>query len=340
MKIAEIFLENESFSGLVSVLKKGYDVGLVRPLLYNSLRSPDTILFSSLRNPPFNISSDLPPGIYISSLVKCNTYIGLSHSLSPKLVMMDWTPSPVSDGRQLKAAQGRPSRGSGATPERGASVSHRKRGQDTTKIANAKSGFTGGQLFQALDYAANFLRQNCISLSFIATGSTVKNIQSGSGQTMGEVNFLPTHTLSLAEHNLYRKAAAYAVEKCSFPLGAEWLSDRFTKKFPEPLRARFVEESINQNVVVFEKPGLKVFAASWKYSFASELSRLHLNGDAKEAVTYLRQHISLHQGEQVPFELIREWLGELKKAPQKPVIEYVNRQYRVVHRKDGVSFSP
>lgn len=111
----------------------------------------------------------------------------------------------------------------------------------------------------------------------------------------------------------------------SVPLGSAWLNNHTALWMPSNLVQEVIRNSIDQNVIVFQRPGLTVYAAIWEYAFTTKAARVsrHLDGDFRpnenirqyditDCATYL-EHFRLKNGmNDVPATWITGWCQRFK----------------------------
>lgn len=73
----------------------------------------------------------------------------------------------------------------------------------------------------------------------------------------------------------------------SVPLGSARLNNHTALWMPSNLAQEVIRNSIDQNVIVFQRPGLTVYAAIWEYAFTTKAARVsrHLDGDLDQTKT-------------------------------------------------------
>lgn len=73
---------------------------------------------------------------------------------------------------------------------------------------------------------------------------------------------------------LLEQASRVAEARASLPLGGDWLNNTTSLYISLTLRQELSREAEQQNEVVFQQPGLTVFAAPWLYAPCTKLARL------------------------------------------------------------------
>lgn len=100
------------------------------------------------------------------------------------------------------------------------------------------------------------------------------------------------------------------------------------------------DEAIEQNVVVFQTPGLTVFAAPWRYALVSKIDHISSGYsrayDTPDAVDYLERLIAKRDGQGVRVSELNQWAGEFKcKVPSTATLDDLERLYTASTGKTG-----
>ncbi len=103
---------------------------------------------------------------------------------------------------------------------------------------------------------------------------------------------------------------------------------------------KLYEEARQQNVINFDRNGLTVYAAPWRYALLAKMDRLGTISKAKEydlgdAVAYL--HEIVHGASPVAQDRLEFWAGEFGiNRPKEGVIELVAARYRECYDDSGI----
>lgn len=96
-------------------------------------------------------------------------------------------------------------------------------------------------------------------------------------------------------------------------MGTDWFNNEFVIWLPINIHHQITHDAMAQYDIVFQRNGLKVIAAPWKFAFCCKLNRLsrssHMNraNDVSDAASYLHRHIQMNGGRAVHVGTIREW---------------------------------
>jgi len=124
-------------------------------------------------------------------------------------------------------------------------------------------------------------------------------------------------------------------------LGEQWLNNHTAVFMDEGLIKILYDEAVQQDEVVFNKSGLKVYAAPWRYALAAKLDRLAKPGarpyDMSDAADYLARLIAKRGGTVKRSEL-GQWAKEFdfKPEPTKQLIDKLAEEYKKKTHKDGI----
>ncbi len=105
---------------------------------------------------------------------------------------------------------------------------------------------------------------------------------------------------------------------------------------------RLYDEGVTQNDVVFNEPGLTVYAAPWRYALCAKLDRLSKTGarpyDMSDAVDYLDRLIGKRGGRQaVKKSELRAWADEFKfTVPSDTLIKRLGDEYKKKYGGVGI----
>ncbi len=105
---------------------------------------------------------------------------------------------------------------------------------------------------------------------------------------------------------------------------------------------RLYDEGVTQNDVVFNAPGLTVYAAPWRYALCAKLDRLSKTGarpyDMSDAVDYLDRLIGKRGGRQaVEKSELSAWADEFKfTVPSDDLIKRLGDEYKKKYGGVGI----
>lgn len=210
-------------------------------------------------------------------------------------------------------------------------------------VKHTQHEVTAENLQSALSHVASYLHERGHNMTLVAVGGAVNTMVLQSRRTTHDVDFF-TQLLDQPHLAALRDAARYAVDRSDAPLASDWLNNA-TARMPgvvENIDA-LVQAAVRQDVVVFERPGLRVLAAPWGYAFVKKVSRIAQGTgrayDGSDAVTYLHQFITTSNSNQpVAVDRIQRWGETYKALCPEEVLRQVNEGYRKVYGRDGIVF--
>ncbi|KAL6301013.1 hypothetical protein BKA93DRAFT_696654, partial [Sparassis latifolia] len=172
---------------------------------------------------------------------------------------------------------------------------------------------TADKITQGLEKVASALKAKGRDISIIAVGGAVNTLFLHSRATTSDVDFF-YRTKTKTEDVAAIIVAAYDASK-SLKVGDQWLNNHTALFIEEGTIKELYDEAVTQNDLVFNKPGLKVYAAPWRYALAAKLDRLAKAGarpyDMDDAVEYLA-HLIQKRGSAVKRAELKDWAGKFK----------------------------
>ena len=197
-------------------------------------------------------------------------------------------------------------------------------------------------LQRALGYAAEYLHQHGVNIVLITVGGAVNTILLQTRQTPHDVDFfLPSDGASHAR--LIEQASQMAEARASLPLGGEWLNNSTSLYISPALRQELNQAALQQNEIVFQQPGLTVFAAPWLYALCTKLQRLSEPGrqksyDGADAATYLHRHMSRNDNRPLTHRALAETSAHYRLMMNVMACQQVNAEYEARYRRPGILF--
>jgi len=98
-------------------------------------------------------------------------------------------------------------------------------------------------------------------------------------------------------------------------------------------------EAIKDNIVVFDKTGLKVLAAPWRYSIVAKVEKAGKATakpyDIKDAAAYLHKLIAVRKTP-VKVSELKAWATEYKASISDVNIDKVAEEYKTTYKTDGI----
>lgn len=197
-------------------------------------------------------------------------------------------------------------------------------------------------LENALGLMARFLNQRKAQLIVVAVGGAVSTIFLRTRNSTHDVDIFGSN-LDHAARVLLDEAMQYAIQQSQSPLGTDWFNTENQMWLSPTLHQELTEQAIQQDAVVFNRPGLKVLAAPWEYAFSGKVSRLLTGGsqirpyDLIDAVHYLNRFINQHDGRPVPIATAEVWARRFHHNTSRDfLMNRVNAEYRKRYNSDGI----
>ena len=177
-------------------------------------------------------------------------------------------------------------------------------------------------------------------ITIVIVGGAVNTLLIQNRRSTHDIDFFGTN-IDGHQRILLDDAVRYAERRSRTPLGGEWFDNQTMLWLPPSIHRTVTEEALEQNEVVFERKGLKVVAAPWKYALCGKMGRLVRPAQAQpyditDAASYLRQHILKH-GEPVSVAHIKRWCQDYQKDTSDDVIRAINTEYRGLYGEDGIT---
>jgi hypothetical protein len=174
---------------------------------------------------------------------------------------------------------------------------------------------TAEDLATALGVVGDYLRKKRKNLILIAVGGAINTLYLHSRISTHDADFF-SRNLTYEELTVLNKAC----QKASTTTGAptRWLNNQTSLYLTHDVRLGLVAKAIAANVVIFQRGGLTLLAAPWRYSLCSKLNRIHQairdeskrrDYDIDDAAAYLNRLV-VEKGGPLPRSGISEWLTE------------------------------
>ena len=195
-------------------------------------------------------------------------------------------------------------------------------------------------LEEAFLLMAQYITQQHRQITIIALGGAVNVMLLQVRRSCPDVAFFGA-SLENNEPLLVNNAARYAGQNNPISLGDEWFNNQTMLSLPPDVRTTVTQEAIQQDEVVFERPGLKILAAPWNYAMCSKVNRLVLHDhvqqhDLSDAVAYLHYYIQGHDRVPVTIATVKGWCQTYQKQTNDQVIKAVNKEYRRRYGANGI----
>lgn len=203
-------------------------------------------------------------------------------------------------------------------------------------------------LEHALSMMAHYIQQRNTHITAIAIGGAVNTLLLRSRTATHDVDIFGTN-LNNQTRFLLDEAMQYAIQQTQQPLGTDWFNTETQMWMSPQIHQDLTQRAIQQNIIVFERPGLTLLAAPWNYAFGSKVSRL-LTGsgnarpyDLADALTYLNEIITFNRGP-VGVDRVMQWAARYNQDTNENfLLNTINPQYHTrfgrpgIVREDGVN---
>ena len=146
-------------------------------------------------------------------------------------------------------------------------------------------------LLAALKHVSEYLARQSQHVTFMVVGGAVNTLYLSSRGTTHDVDVFGTDFNNTAR--MLMDEAMQDARRHFLGLGTDWINTETQMWMPGPLHRELSDAARRQNVVVFDQPGLTIYAAPWAYAFSAKINRLLTGGeqirpyDLDDAVTYI-----------------------------------------------------
>lgn len=192
------------------------------------------------------------------------------------------------------------------------------------------------QLLLAFEHMAEYLRQQGAGLTIYVAGGAVNTIYLRSRHATGDVDFFGANEQS----RLLKDASKYAQQRSISQLGANWFNNSMSLFLNRALEQDLIAASRRQAAILFNKPGLTVYAVPWEYALCGKTDRLSKPDkrvyDAEDAVAYLRQCVKANGGRAIQAQQVEGWAQRYNKAVSVGVLMEIDTLYKIKHGEHGL----
>ncbi|KAJ5216370.1 uncharacterized protein N7498_002777 [Penicillium cinerascens] len=192
---------------------------------------------------------------------------------------------------------------------------HTLRGLAARPTQSSPPDLSRETLMNALQNVAAYIASKNQCITLIVVGGTINTILLRSRPNTHDVDFF-NDNLTPAEVKCLSKATKSAFKR-NRTLGQEWLNNHIVLFIPLHIRRILLMEALDQHAIVFQAPGLTIFAAPWTYLFCTKMHRLSGSGistvqpyDQDDAVHYLEKYLSQHSTASVTQVIVRSWFAQ------------------------------
>lgn len=208
---------------------------------------------------------------------------------------------------------------------------------------------------QGLTNVAAILNSKHQNISIIAVGGAVNSLLLHTRESTGDVDFF--YRTKTKHEDVTKVIVAAKSAATTLKLGDQWLNNHtaifievcwvdlqiylLSSYKQEDSIERLYDEAVTQNEIVFNAPGLTVYAAPWRYALGTKLDRLSKPGaksyDMSDAVGYLERLIAKRGGKPVKKSEIKAWAQEFKfTVATDKLMGSLGEAYKKKTGKDGV----
>ncbi|KAL4936908.1 hypothetical protein BDV06DRAFT_83140 [Aspergillus oleicola] len=189
---------------------------------------------------------------------------------------------------------------------------------------------------------ATYLHQRRAQLTVIAVGGAINTLYLRTRSSTHDVDIFGS-MLDTPARMLLDEAMQHAMRQVTTALGTDWFNTENQMWLSPDLHRQLTNEAVEQNVVIFHKPGLRILAAPWNYSFSGKVQRLLTGGqqvrpyDLSDAVHYLHQIVTRNNGQPVPVATVQAWAQRFHHQSSKRFLSSnVNAEYKRVYKRSGI----
>jgi len=199
---------------------------------------------------------------------------------------------------------------------------------------------TADTIRQGLTTVASTLNAKGLNVSIIAVGGAINTLYLQTRASTGDVDFF--YRTKTRHEDVTQLIAAANSARETLKLDEHWLNNHTALFIQEGVIQRLYDEGVTQNDVVFNAPGLTVYAAPWRYALCAKLDRLSKTGarpyDMSDAVDYLGRLIGKRGGRQtVKKSELRAWADEFKfTVPSDDLIKRLGDEYKKKYGGVGI----
>ncbi|KAI1775297.1 hypothetical protein F4818DRAFT_45531 [Hypoxylon cercidicola] len=197
-------------------------------------------------------------------------------------------------------------------------------------------------LLTALKSVATYIKKKGGDVTVIAVGGAVNTIHLQSRNVTHDVDFYNNY-LTAKDFEYLVNGAREAAKK-NKQLEEEWFNNRTILFMPKDQRAALTDEAFAQQEIIFQKPGLTVLAAPWKYAFCCKLDRMAGGGvmgprsyDLDDAVQYLSRYLQQQNLAAIQKATIEAWFVQYSLSWTRQVDEVLGRVNNSYGQRYGVT---
>ncbi|KAL3479451.1 hypothetical protein BJX99DRAFT_255454 [Aspergillus californicus] len=194
------------------------------------------------------------------------------------------------------------------------------------------------QLLHAFRHMADYIHQKGTALTIYVAGGAVNTIYLRSRDTTGDVDFFGANEQS----RLLKDASKYAQQRSQAQLGANWFNNSMSLFLSRGLEQELMLASRQQGAILFDKPGLTVYAVPWEYALCGKIDRLtkpaKRSYDTADAVVYLHQCVNANGGDAIQAHQIEAWVGKYNKVVSVNVLREIDTVYESKYSNHGILF--
>ncbi|KAF9267942.1 hypothetical protein L218DRAFT_955112 [Marasmius fiardii PR-910] len=176
---------------------------------------------------------------------------------------------------------------------------------------------TAAMIHEGLASVANTLNRRRRNVAIVAVGGAVNTLLLQTRTTTGDVDFF--YKTKERNEDVSKIILAADTAATELGLGDHWLNNHTAVFVQVGVIQQLYDEAVHQHEIVFQEPGLTVYAAPWRYALGTKLDRLSKRGaklyDMNDAVDYLERLIEKRDGRAVEKSELLEWAVEFRFTP-------------------------
>ncbi|KAL4795878.1 hypothetical protein BDV19DRAFT_388901 [Aspergillus venezuelensis] len=194
------------------------------------------------------------------------------------------------------------------------------------------------QLLAAFQYMAEYLHERGVHPTIYVAGGAVNTIFLRSRHTTGDVDFFGSNQ----QGRLLKDASKHAQQRSECQLGANWFNNSPSLFLNRTMENDLIGRSRQQGALLFQEPGLTVYAVPWQYALRGKIDRmtkpLKRPYDISDAVTYLHECVNGYGGRAIQAKLIESWAAKYDKAISTTVLCEIDAAYMNMYGGHGILF--
>lgn len=195
---------------------------------------------------------------------------------------------------------------------------------------------TPADLTDGLSLLAQYLNSHNRNIELAVVGGAVCTMLLGTRNTTEDIDYF-NPGLQKDDINVLGRAVAYAQNQPHQPpFTSGWFNNNTTVWISPAIRPTLYQEAVQAGIIVFQKPGLTLYAAPFQYQFCAKLQRMSGGGsrtqDAGDAAAYLHEYLRRSNGSVISIDQIQNWIQQyqvnsVNQLGVAPAVKAINEAY-------------